>query len=180
MFFFNWLVHFLFLELSIISYGDITMRSWPANSIGPGQTVRVCRMCLALYWWQRLIIFSSSRIRLFCKHVEMTSDLKIYTSYVWEYTVQDPKHAQYHKKTIILVFVTCLKSIIIQKHFSNDVQILLYLKACMERRKIVNGVLLTLSLLAAIVTSLCHQYRTRPVWTSVQSEQALYCWLTIF
>ena len=28
--------------------------------------------------------------------------------------------------------------------------------------------------------SLCHQYRARPVCTSMQSDQALYCWLTSY
>ena len=35
-------------------------------------------------------------------------------------------------------------------------------------------------LLEAKVISLCHQYRARPAFTSVQSDQALYCWLTNF
>ena len=34
------------------------LRSWSANSIGPGQTG------LSLYWWQKLITFDSSRIRV--------------------------------------------------------------------------------------------------------------------
>ena len=33
-------------------------------------------------------------------------------------------------------------------------------------------------ILEAKVISLCHQYRARPACTSVQSDQALYCWLT--
>ena len=37
---------------------------------------------------------------------------------------------------------------------------------------------LTLSLLTAIVTSFCQQDRARPACTSVQSDQAPYCWLT--
>ena len=39
---------------------------------------------------------------------------------------------------------------------------------------------LTLILLEQKVISLCHQYRVRPASTSVQSHQALYCWLTNF
>ena len=37
---------------------------------------------------------------------------------------------------------------------------------------------LTLILLEPKVISFCHQYRPRPVCTSVRSDQALYCWLT--
>ena len=37
---------------------------------------------------------------------------------------------------------------------------------------------LTLILLKPKEISLCHQYRTRPACTSMQSEQALYCWLS--
>ena len=33
-------------------------------------------------------------------------------------------------------------------------------------------------LLRPKVISLCHQYRATPAGTSVQSDQALYCWLT--
>ena len=39
---------------------------------------------------------------------------------------------------------------------------------------------LTIILLELKVISLCHHYRARPVCTSVQFDQALYCWLTIF
>ena len=38
--------------------------------------------------------------------------------------------------------------------------------------------ILTLILLEPEVNSLFHQYRARPVCTSMQSDQALYCWLT--
>ena len=31
-----------------------------------------------------------------------------------------------------------------------------------------------------LVISLCHQYRARPACTSVQSDQALYCWQIYF
>ena len=37
---------------------------------------------------------------------------------------------------------------------------------------------LTLILLEPKVISICHQYRARLACTSVQSDQALYCWLT--
>ena len=40
--------------------------------------------------------------------------------------------------------------------------------------------LLTLVLLEPKGIRLCHQYRARPACTSVQSDQALYCWLTNF
>ena len=36
---------------------------------------------------------------------------------------------------------------------------------------------LTVNQLESKVISLCHQYRARPACTSVQSDQALYCWL---
>ena len=36
----------------------------------------------------------------------------------------------------------------------------------------------TLILLEHKVICLCHQYRARPACTFVQSDQALYCWLT--
>ena len=39
---------------------------------------------------------------------------------------------------------------------------------------------LTLILLEPKVISLCHLYRTRPACSSVQSDQALYCWQTNF
>ena len=39
---------------------------------------------------------------------------------------------------------------------------------------------LTLLLMESNVISLCHGYRARPAWTSMQSDQALYCWQTIF
>ena len=39
---------------------------------------------------------------------------------------------------------------------------------------------LTLILLELKVISLCHQYRARPASTPVQSDQAVYCWLTNF
>ena len=38
----------------------------------------------------------------------------------------------------------------------------------------------TFILLETKVIRLCHQYTARPVCTSVQSEQSLYCWLTNF
>ena len=38
----------------------------------------------------------------------------------------------------------------------------------------------TIILLELKVISLCHQYRARPLCTSVQSNQVLHCWLTIF
>ena len=41
-------------------------------------------------------------------------------------------------------------------------------------------IVLTLILLTPKVTSLCHHYRARPARTSMQSDQALYCWLTNF
>ena len=37
---------------------------------------------------------------------------------------------------------------------------------------------LTLTLLEPKEIKHCHQYRARPAWTSGQSDQALYCWLT--
>ena len=37
-----------------------------------------------------------------------------------------------------------------------------------------------LTLILPKVISLCHQYRARPTCTTVQSDQALYCWLTNF
>ena len=40
--------------------------------------------------------------------------------------------------------------------------------------------LLALILLKPNVISLCHQYRARPGCTSMQSDQALYCWQTNF
>ena len=40
--------------------------------------------------------------------------------------------------------------------------------------------LLTLILLEANVFSFCHQYRVRPACTSMQPDQASYCWLTNF
>ena len=48
-----------FLELSIIIFRDISIRtwSWSANSIDPGQAG------LALYWLQRLITYCSSCIK---------------------------------------------------------------------------------------------------------------------
>ena len=39
---------------------------------------------------------------------------------------------------------------------------------------------LTVILLEPKVLSICHQYTARPAQTSVQSDQALYCWLTNF
>ena len=39
---------------------------------------------------------------------------------------------------------------------------------------------LILILLELEVISLCHQHRARPAWTYMQSDQALYCWLTNF
>ena len=40
---------------------------------------------------------------------------------------------------------------------------------------------LTLILPTPKLISLCHQYRARPpACTSVQSDQAQYCWLTVF
>ena len=68
--FLNGLVLLPFLELPFIHFCDIKMRikCCPAYSIEPGQTERICstdvKADLALYWWQRLIIFSSSRIRV--------------------------------------------------------------------------------------------------------------------
>ena len=38
--------------------------------------------------------------------------------------------------------------------------------------------LLILILLEPNVINLCHHYRARPAFMSVQSDQALYCWLT--
>ena len=40
--------------------------------------------------------------------------------------------------------------------------------------------MLTLILLKMKEISLCHHYIARPTYTSVQSDQALYCWLTYF
>ena len=59
------IIYLPFLELSIISLRDIKMRtwSWLANSIEPCQTARMYRLAW-LYWWQRLITFGSSRIRV--------------------------------------------------------------------------------------------------------------------
>ena len=37
--------------------------------------------------------------------------------------------------------------------------------------------ILTLILLEPRVISLCHQYRSRPDCASMQSDQAVYCWL---
>jgi hypothetical protein len=37
---------------------------------------------------------------------------------------------------------------------------------------------LTFKVLELKALSLCHRYRARPACTSVQSDQALYCWLT--
>ena len=56
--FLNGIIHISFMELSIINFRDIKMRTWSANSIEPGQTARMC-----LYWWQRSTTFSS-RIRV--------------------------------------------------------------------------------------------------------------------
>ena len=44
--FLNGIIHLSFLELSIISFGYIKMWiwSWPASSIKPGQTARMCRL----------------------------------------------------------------------------------------------------------------------------------------
>ena len=39
---------------------------------------------------------------------------------------------------------------------------------------------LTLPLLEPKIISLCHLYRGRPACTSMQSDQALYCWLANF
>ena len=39
---------------------------------------------------------------------------------------------------------------------------------------------LTFILLEPKAISLCHQYRAKPAFTSVQSGQALYCWLPNF
>ena len=54
--FLNGLVHFPFLELSIVIFRNIKMRTWiwSANSIEPGQTAQMCRS----------ITFSSSKIRV--------------------------------------------------------------------------------------------------------------------
>ena len=38
--------------------------------------------------------------------------------------------------------------------------------------------MLILSLLKAKVIILFHQYRVRPACTFIQSDQALYCWMT--
>ena len=40
--------------------------------------------------------------------------------------------------------------------------------------------LVLISYLTGTVVSLCHQYKGKPVCTSMQSEQALYYWLTNF
>ena len=42
--------------------------------------------------------------------------------------------------------------------------------------QIIRWFALTLILSTPKVISLCQQYRVRPVCTSVQSDQALYCW----
>ena len=62
----NVIIHLTFLEPSIIIFRDIKMRtwSWSATSVKPGQTAQMCRLAMALYWWQRLITFCSSRIRV--------------------------------------------------------------------------------------------------------------------
>ena len=50
--------HLPFMALSIIFFRDIKMKL-KANSIEPGQTAR-----MALYWWQRLITFGVSRVKV--------------------------------------------------------------------------------------------------------------------
>ena len=37
---------------------------------------------------------------------------------------------------------------------------------------------LTLTMLELKVTNLCSHFRARPAWTSMQSNQSLYCWLS--
>ena len=75
LYFLNGIIHLAFLELSIIIFRDIKdkTRSWSANILEPGQTAQMYRAwsdcmdvqpVLALYWWQRLITFSSIRIRV--------------------------------------------------------------------------------------------------------------------
>ena len=39
--------------------------------------------------------------------------------------------------------------------------------------------ILTITLLDPKMISLCHHYRDRPTYISVQSDQALYCWLAM-
>ena len=58
--FLNGIICLPFLELSVIIFRDIKMRtwSWSANSIETGETAWICR----LTWFQRLITFGSSRI----------------------------------------------------------------------------------------------------------------------
>ena len=63
----NGIIYLPFLKLSIISFRDIKMRTWslPANRIEPGLSdCTDIQAGLVLYWWQRLITFDSSRIRL--------------------------------------------------------------------------------------------------------------------
>ena len=56
-----------------------------------------------------------------------------------------------------------------------------YFKCCFSNGIDITGTvdILTLILLETKVISLCHQNRARPTCISVQSDQALYCWLTI-
>ena len=59
--FLNGIIHLPFLEFSIIILGisRLEHERWSANSIEP-----VVQTDLVLYWWQNVITFGSSRIRV--------------------------------------------------------------------------------------------------------------------
>ena len=61
---------------------------------------------------------------------------------------------------------------------NNTVQFVIWCKCMLSI--VTHYVILTLILPTLKVISLCHQYRARPECTSMQSDQALYCWLTNF
>ena len=42
--FLNSIIHLAFLELSIVKFRNINMRTWSANSIEPGQNARMYRL----------------------------------------------------------------------------------------------------------------------------------------
>ena len=92
--FLNVINHLPFLEMCII-FRDVKMRTWnwSINSTEPGQTARMCRLVSGqtLYWWQRLITFSSSRIWI-NKNIELwitgyVGDGNIYMYNNWCYLV---------------------------------------------------------------------------------------------
>ena len=72
LYFLNGIIKLPFLELPIIIDENLKLVSQQYTE--PGQTGMMCRLAVALYWWQRLITFGSSRIRV--KH-SLVSNVKL-------------------------------------------------------------------------------------------------------